>query len=76
MLEQVQAAQNLAVELSKAAKAASNESQIFVDAAGEELFKRGAVTTMGGRNFVTYSTKYGSGTEYLQAAEENAYQRT
>ena len=76
LLEQVQAAQNLAVELSKAAKAASNESQIFVDAAGEELFKRGAVTTMGGRNFVTYSTKYGSGTEYLQAAEENAYQRT
>lgn len=76
LLEQVQAAQNLAVELSKAAKAASNESQIFVDAAGEELFKRGAVTTMGGRNFVTYSTKYGSGTEYLRAAEENAYQRT
>lgn len=76
LLEQVQAAQNLAVELSKAAKAASNESQIFVDAAGEELFKRGAVTTMGGRNFVTYSDRYKSGTEYLQAAEENAYQRT
>lgn len=76
LLEQVQAAQNLAVELSKAAKAASNESQIFVDAAGEDLFKQGAVTTMGGRNFVTYSNKYGSGTEYLRAAEENAYQRT
>ena len=76
LLEQVQAAQNLAVELSKAAKAASNESQIFVDAAGEELFKRGAVTTMGGRNFVTYSDKYKSGTEYLRAIEENAYQRT
>lgn len=76
LLEQVQAAQNLAVELSKAAKAASNESQIFVDAAGEDLFKQGAVTTMGGRNFVTYSNRYGSGTEYLRAAEENAYQRT
>lgn len=76
LLEQVQAAQNLAVELSKAAKAASNESQIFVDAAGEDLFKQGVVTTMGGRNFVTYSDKYKSGTEYLQAAEENAYQRT
>lgn len=76
LLEQVQAAQNLAVELSKAAKAASNESQIFVDAAGEDLFKQGAVTMMGGRNFVTYSNRYGSGTEYLRAAEENAYQRT
>lgn len=76
LLEQVQAAQNLAVELSKAAKAASNESQIFVDAAGEDLFKQGAVTTMGGRNFITYSNRYGSGTEYLRAAEENAYQRT
>lgn len=76
LLEQVQAAQNLAVELSKTAKAASNESQIFVDAAGEDLFKQGAVTTMGGRNFVTYSNRYGSGTEYLRAAEENAYQRT
>lgn len=76
LLEQVQAAQNLAVELSKAAKAASNESQIFVDAAGEDLFKQGAITTMGGRNFVTYSNRYGSGTEYLRAAEENAYQRT
>lgn len=76
LLEQVQAAQNLAVELSKAAQAASNESQIFVDAAGEDLFKQGAVTTMGGRNFVTYSNRYGSGTEYLRAAEENAYQRT
>lgn len=76
LLEQVQAAQNLAVELSKAAKAASNESQIFVDAAGEDLFKQGVVTTMGGRNFVTYSDKYKSGTEYLRAIEENAYQRT
>lgn len=76
LLEQVQAAQNLAIELSKAAKAASNESQIFVDAAGEDLFKQGAITTMGGRNFVTYSDKYKSGTEYLQAAEETAYQRT
>lgn len=76
LLEQVQAAQNLAVELSKAARAASNESQIFVDAAGEDLFKRGIVTTMGGRNFVTYSDKYKSGTEYLRAIEENAYQRT
>lgn len=76
LLEQVQAAQNLAVELSKAAKAASNESQIFVDAAGEDLFKQGAITTMGGRNFITYSDKYKSGTEYLQAAEETAYQRT
>ena len=76
LLEQVQAAQNLAVELSKAAKAASNESQIFVDAAGEDLFKQGIVTTMGGRNFVTYSDRYKSGTEYLQAAEETAYQRT
>lgn len=76
LLEQVQAAQNLAIELSKAAKAASNESQIFVDAAGEDLFKQGAVTTMGGRNFITYSDKYKSGTEYLQAAEETAYQRT
>ena len=76
LLEQVQAAQNLAVELSKAAKAASNESQIFVDAAGEDLFKQGAVTTMGGHNFVTYSNRYGSGTKYLRAAEENAYQRT
>lgn len=75
LLEQVQAAQNLAVELSKAAKAASNESQIFVDAAGENLFKQGAITTMGGRNFVTYSNRYESGTEYLRAAEENAYQR-
>lgn len=76
LLEQVQAAQNLAVELSKAAKVASNESQIFVDAAGEDLFKQGAITTMGGRNFITYSDKYKSGTEYLQAAEETAYQRT
>lgn len=76
LLEQVQAAQNLAIELSKAAKAASNESQIFVDAAGEDLFKQGAIMTMGGRNFVTYSDKYKSGTEYLQAAEETAYQRT
>lgn len=76
LLEQVQAAQNLAIELSKAAKAASDESQIFVDAAGEDLFKQGAITTMGGRNFVTYSDKYKSGTEYLQAAEETAYQRT
>lgn len=76
LLEQVQAAQNLAVELSKAAKAASNESQIFVDAAGEDLFKQGVVTKMGGRNFVTYSDKYKSGTEYLRAIEENAYQRT
>ena len=76
LLEQVQAAQNLAIELSKAAKVASNESQIFVDAAGEDLFKQGAITTMGGRNFVTYSDKYKSGTEYLQAAEETAYQRT
>lgn len=76
LLEQVQAAQNLAVELSKAAKAASNESQIFIDAAGEDLFKQGAITTMGGRNFITYSDKYKSGTEYLQAAEETAYQRT
>ena len=76
LLEQVQAAQNLAIELSKAAKAASNESQIFIDAAGEDLFKQGAVTTMGGRNFITYSDKYKSGTEYLQAAEEIAYQRT
>lgn len=76
LLEQVQAAQNLAIELSKAAKAASNESQIFVDAAGEDLFKQGSITTMGGRNFVTYSDKYKSGTEYLQAAEETAYQRT
>lgn len=75
LLEQVQAAQNLAIELSKAAKAASNESQIFVDAAGEDLFKQGTVTAMGGRNFVTYSDKYKSGTEYLQAAEETAYQR-
>lgn len=75
LLEQVQAAQNLAIELSKAAKAASNESQIFVDAAGEDLFKQGSITTMGGRNFVTYSDKYKSGTEYLQAAEETAYQR-
>lgn len=76
LLEQVQAAQNLAIELSKAAKAASNESQIFVDAAGEDLFKQGSITTMGGRNFVTYSDRYKSGTEYLQAAEETAYQRT
>lgn len=76
LLEQVQAAQNLAIELSKAAKAASNESQIFVDAAGEDLFKQGSITTMGGRNFITYSDKYKSGTEYLQAAEEIAYQRT
>ena len=76
LLEQVQAAQNLAIELSKAAKAASNESQIFVDAAGEDLFKQGSITTMGGRNFITYSDKYKSGTEYLQAAEEAAYQRT
>lgn len=76
LLEQVQAAQNLAVELSKVAKAASNESQIFVDAAGEDLFKQGTITTMGGRNFVTYSDKYKSGTEYLRAIEENAYQRT
>lgn len=76
LLEQVQAAQNLAIELSKAAKAASNESQIFVDAAGEDLFKQGSIMTMGGRNFVTYSDKYKSGTEYLQAAEETAYQRT
>ena len=76
LLEQVQAAQNLAIELSKAAKAASNESQIFVDAAGEDLFKQGVITTMGGRNFVTYSDKYKSGTEYLQAAEETAFQRT
>lgn len=76
LLEQVQAAQNLAIELSKAAKAANNESQIFIDAAGEDLFKQGAITTMGGRNFVTYSDKYKSGTEYLQAAEETAYQRT
>lgn len=76
LLEQVQAAQNLAIELSKAAKAASNESQIFVDAAGEDLFKQGAIATMGGRNFITYSDKYKSGTEYLQAAEETAYQRT
>lgn len=76
LLEQVQAAQNLAVELTKAAKAASDESQIFVDAAGEDLFKQGAITAMGGRNFVTYSDKYKSGTEYLQAAEETAYQRT
>lgn len=76
LLEQVQAAQNLAIELSKAAKAASNESQIFIDAAGEDLFKQGAITTMGGRNFITYSDKYKSGTEYLQAAEEIAYQRT
>lgn len=76
LLEQVQAAQNLAIELSKAAKAASNESQIFVDAAGEDLFKQGSITTMGGRNFITYSDKYKSGTEYLQAAEETAYQRT
>ena len=75
LLEQVQAAQNLAIELSKAAKAASNESQIFVDAAGEDLFKQGSITTMGGRNFITYSDKYKSGTEYLQAAEETAYQR-
>ena len=76
LLEQVQVAQNLAIELSKAAKAASNESQIFVDAAGEDLFKQGSITTMGGRNFITYSDKYKSGTEYLQAAEETAYQRT
>lgn len=76
LLEQVQAAQNLAIELSKAAKTASNESQIFVDAAGEDLFKQGSITTMGGRNFITYSDKYKSGTEYLQAAEETAYQRT
>lgn len=76
LLEQVQAAQNLAIELSKAAKAASNESQIFVDAAGEDLFKQGSIMTMGGRNFITYSDKYKSGTEYLQAAEETAYQRT
>lgn len=76
LLEQVQAAQNLAIELSKAAKAANNESQIFVDAAGEDLFKQGFITTMGGRNFITYSDKYKSGTEYLQAAEETAYQRT
>lgn len=76
LLEQVQAAQNLAIELSKAAKAASNESQIFIDAAGEDLFKQGSITTMGGRNFVTYSDRYKSGTEYLQAAEETAYQRT
>lgn len=76
LLEQVQAAQNLAIELSKAAKAASNESQIFIDAAGEDLFKQGSIMTMGGRNFVTYSDKYKSGTEYLQAAEETAYQRT
>lgn len=76
LLEQVQAAQNLAIELSKAAKAASNESQIFVDSAGEDLFKQGSITTMGGRNFVTYSDRYKSGTEYLQAAEETAYQRT
>lgn len=76
LLEQVQAAQNLAIELSKAAKAASDESQIFVDAAGEDLFKQGIVTTMGGRNFVTYSDRYKSGTEYLQAAEETAFQRT
>lgn len=76
LLEQVQAAQNLAIELSKAAKAASNESQIFVDAAGEDLFKQGSIMTMGGRNFVTYSDRYKSGTEYLQAAEETAYQRT
>lgn len=76
LLEQVQAAQNLAIELSKAAKAASNESQIFIDAAGEDLFKQGSITTMGGRNFITYSDKYKSGTEYLQAAEETAYQRT
>lgn len=76
LLEQVQAAQNLAIELSKAAKAASNESQIFVDAAGEDLFKQGSITTIGGRNFVTYSDRYKSGTEYLQAAEETAYQRT
>lgn len=76
LLEQVQAAQNLAIELSKAAKAASNESQIFVDAAGEDLFKQGSITTMAGRNFITYSDKYKSGTEYLQAAEETAYQRT
>lgn len=76
LLEQVQAAQNLAIELSKAAKAASDESQIFVDAAGEDLFKQGVVTTMGGRNFVTYSDRYKSGTEYLQAAEETAFQRT
>lgn len=75
LLEQVQAAQNLAIELSKAAKAASNESQIFIDAAGEDLFKQGSITTMGGRNFITYSDKYKSGTEYLQAAEETAYQR-
>lgn len=75
LLEQVQAAQNLAIELSKAAKAASNESQIFVDAAGEDLFKQGSIMTMGGRNFVTYSDNYKSGTEYLQAAEETAYQR-
>lgn len=76
LLEQVQAAQNLAIELSKAAKAANNESQIFIDAAGEDLFKQGSITTMGGRNFVTYSDRYKSGTEYLQAAEETAYQRT
>lgn len=76
LLEQVQAAQNLAIELSKAAKAASNESQIFIDAAGEDLFKQGSIMTMGGHNFVTYSDKYKSGTEYLQAAEETAYQRT
>ena len=76
LLEQVQAAQNLAIELSKAAKAASDESQIFVDAAGEDLFKQGVITTMGGRNFVTYSDRYKSGTEYLQAAEETAFQRT
>lgn len=76
LLEQVQAAQNLAIELAKAAKAASDESQIFVDAAGEDLFKQGVVTTMGGRNFVTYSDRYKSGTEYLQAAEETAFQRT
>ena len=76
LLEQVQAAQNLAIELSKAAKAASDESQIFVDATGEDLFKQGVITTMGGRNFVTYSDRYKSGTEYLQAAEETAFQRT
>ena len=72
LIEQVQAAQNLAVELTKVAHAAEQESDDFLVGSEDDLYKQTVVTQMGGRNYITGSNQFNSGSDYLRAIEETA----
>jgi len=58
--------------LTKVAHAAEQESDDFLVGSEDDLYKQTVVTQMGGRNYITGSNQFNSGSDYLRAIEETA----